>query len=59
MADPQYTTEVMTKKSAAAATLCTWSLAVVSYNKVYKFVKPLEDSAKEAEETANTKLGEL
>lgn len=49
----------MTKKSAAAATLCKWSLAIVSYNKVYKFVKPLEDEASEAKATADSKKAEL
>jgi len=59
LADPVYNFDVMTKKSAAAATLCKWSLAIVSYNKVYKYVKPLEDGAKEAKNTADTKMEEL
>lgn len=54
-----YKFDIMNKKSSAAGSLCKWSLAVCSYNKVYKFVKPLEDSAKEAEQIANTKLAEL
>lgn len=54
-----YKFEIMTKKSSAAGTLCKWSIAVCSYNKVYKFVKPLEDEAKEAKNTADTKLAEL
>jgi len=57
--DPQYTYEVMSRKSAAAATLCKWSLAVVSYNKVYKYVKPLKDGAAEATQIAETKRAEL
>ena len=54
-----YTFEVMGRKSMAAATLCKWSLAICSYNKVYKYVKPLEDSANEAKNTADSKLEEL
>jgi len=54
-----YKFDIMNKKSSAAGSLCKWSLAVCSYNKVYKFVKPLEDSAKEAEFIATTKLAEL
>lgn len=51
--------EVMDRKSKAAATLCKWALAICSYNKVYKYVKPLEDSANEAKNTADSKLEEL
>lgn len=54
-----YKFEIINKKSSAAGTLCKWSIAVCSYNKVYKFVKPLEDEAKEAKNTADTKLAEL
>jgi len=55
----QFKFEIMDRKSKAAASLCKWALAVCSYNKVYKYVKPLEDSAKEAKNTADTKLEEL
>ena len=55
----QFKFDIMDRKSKAAASLCKWALAVCSFNKVYKYVKPLEDSAKEAENTANTKLEEL
>jgi dynein heavy chain len=54
-----YKFDIINKKSSAAGTLCKWSIAVCSYNKVYKFVKPLEDEAKEAKNTADTKLAEL
>lgn len=49
----------MDRKSKAAASLCKWAMAICSYNRVYKYVKPLEDSAKEAKNTADTKLEEL
>jgi len=39
--------------------LCKWSLAIISYNKVYKIVKPLDDSAKAAKNEAEEKLAEL
>jgi len=54
-----YKFDIINKKSSAAGTICKWSIAVCSYNKVYKFVKPLEDEAKEAKNTADTKLAEL
>jgi len=57
--DPIFTVEIIEKKSKAAGTLCTWALAIISYNKVYKFVKPLEDEAAVAKNTAETKLAEL
>jgi dynein heavy chain len=57
--DPSYNEATMKKGSSAAASLCVWSIAVMKYNKVYKFVKPLEDEAKAAKELADTKLAEL
>lgn len=59
LAEDLYKFDIITRKSSAAGTLCKWSIAVVSYNKVYKFVKPLEDEAKEAKATADAKLAEL
>lgn len=51
--------ENMVKKSAAAANLCKWIVNIVKYNSIYKKVKPLMDSASEAENTANEKAEEL
>jgi dynein heavy chain len=59
IADPIYKFEIIDRKSKAAGTLCKWSLAIVSYNKVYKYVKPLDDSAKEAKALSEQKLLEL
>jgi dynein heavy chain len=59
LANDMYKFDIMNKKSSAGGSLCKWSIAVISYNKVYKFVKPLEDEAKEAKNTADTKLAEL
>ena len=49
----------MKKKSSAAANLCTWVIAIVEYNSIYKKVKPLMDSSEAAEKLANEKLAEL
>jgi len=59
IANPLYTFETMSNKSKAAGTLCKWSIAIISYNKVYKIVKPLDDSAKAAKAEAEEKLAEL
>lgn len=59
IADPIYKFEIIDRKSKAAGTLCKWSLAIISYNKVYKYVKPLDDSAKEAKALSEQKLLEL
>ncbi|MES1909576.1 MAG: hypothetical protein MHM6MM_002292 [Cercozoa sp. M6MM] len=32
--------EGMSRVSSAAASLCTWVIAIVKYNKIYKYVKP-------------------
>ena len=59
LANSRYNEATMKKGSSAAASLCVWSIAVMKYNKVYKFVKPLEDEAKAAGELADTKSAEL
>ena len=37
--------EVMKGKSVAAAYLCAWVVNTVSYNTIYKKIKPLQDAA--------------
>jgi dynein heavy chain len=49
----------MKGKSQAAAFLCKWIINVVIYNRIYKRVKPLMDTAEEAERMANEKRAEL
>ena len=49
----------MKTKSQAAAYLCKWIINVVIYNRIYKKVKPLMDTAEEAERIANEKKAEL
>ena len=45
----------MKGKSLAAAYLCKWINNIVIYNRIYKRVKPLMDTAEEAERLANEK----
>ena len=49
----------MKKYSDACAYLCAWMTNVVKFNTIYKKVKPLQDSANEAEALANQKKEEL
>lgn len=51
--------EVMKGKSLAAAYLCKWVGNIVIYNTIYKRVKPLMDTAQEAENMAKEKEAEL
>ena len=51
--------EVMKGKSVAAAYLCSWIVNIVGYNTIFKKVKPLKDSADEAQATADAKGEEL
>jgi dynein heavy chain len=48
LTDPDFSAEVMEKKSAAAANLCTWVTAIYTYNRIYVKVKPLMDSLEAA-----------
>jgi len=49
----------MKGKSVAAAYLCSWIVNIVTYNTIFKKVKPLKDAADEAQSTADTKSAEL
>ena len=51
--------ETMTKKSMAAANLCNWVVNIVEYNRIFRNVEPLRESAAEAEALANQKTAEL
>jgi dynein heavy chain len=51
--------DTMKGKSLAAAYLCAYVVNIVKYNTIFKKVKPLKDSAEEAEAFAQQKLGEL
>ncbi|CEL96675.1 unnamed protein product [Vitrella brassicaformis CCMP3155] len=47
---PFFNYETMFKKSFAAANLANWVVNIVTYNRIYKKVKPLMDSLSEASE---------
>lgn len=49
----------MIKQNYAASKLCLWSVSIVEFNRIFKEVKPLQDSLAEAEETVATKQKEL
>jgi dynein heavy chain len=59
LSDPSFTYESMLKKSSAAANLAKWVINIVIYNKIYKRVKPLMESADAAEKLASEKQAEL
>jgi dynein heavy chain len=59
LAEPWFTGEEMVSKAAAAANLCDWVNNIVEYNRIYKIVTPLKQSAAEADATAKTKKAEL
>ncbi|GMH57655.1 hypothetical protein TL16_g02438 [Triparma laevis f. inornata] len=48
LADPVFKYEVMKGKSLAAANLCNWVINIISFNQIYKKVKPLMASLEEA-----------
>jgi len=49
----------MKSKAEAAANLCDWVNNIVEYNRIYKIVTPLKQSAAEADATAKAKKAEL
>lgn len=49
----------MKSKSFAAAFLCSWIVNIVTYNTIFKKVKPLKDAADGAQATAEVKQAEL
>ena len=59
MKQDHFNFDVMKGKSLAAAYLCKWIVNLVIYNSIYKRVKPLMDTADEAERQAKEKEAEL
>lgn len=60
--DPNFSYDKMKAKSLAAANLCVWVINIVSYNKVYRKVKPLMDALDEAKSfraAADKELGSI
>lgn len=56
---PEFNYEKMESISSAAANLCTWAVNVLDYNKIYKKVKPLMDTADEAASEVRTAEAKL
>ncbi len=56
---PDFTYEVMMRKSSAAANLANWVINVVKYNDIYVMVEPLKKAAEESKALADTKGEEL
>jgi dynein heavy chain len=46
--NPDFNAEAMTKKSEAAANLCSWVVNIYTYNRIWVKVKPLMDALEEA-----------
>jgi dynein heavy chain len=59
LSQPYFNKKTMMGKSEAAANLCNFIVNVVRYNKIWRQVEPLMQSADEAEKLANEKLEEL
>lgn len=49
----------MTSQNFAASKLCAWATNIVTFNRIYKEVKPLVDEQNKASETVATKQKEL
>jgi len=49
LAEDWFCFDVMKGKSVAAAFLCSWIVNIVNYNRIYKKVKPLKDTADAAQ----------
>lgn len=49
LADPNFSYEKMKTKSMAAANLCNWVVNIITFNQVYKKVKPLMDQLEMAQ----------
>ena len=59
LAQDWFNYDTMKGKSVAAAFLCSWIVNIVTYNTIFKKVKPLKDAADEAQATADAKTEEL
>jgi dynein heavy chain len=60
--DPDFTVEVMSKKSNAAAGMCAWVINIVKYYRIYEVVEPKRQLLAEANqklEAANTQLASV
>lgn len=56
---PDFSFDVMNRKSSAAANLANWVINVVKYNDIYVVVEPLKKAAEESKALADQKGEEL
>ena len=49
----------MVGQSFAASKLCAWSVNIVTFNRIFKEVKPLQNAEQKANEELKTALEEL
>ena len=57
--DPVFSYDKMKSKSAAAANLCNWVVNIITYNKVYKKIRPLMEDLAAAQAVKAKAEGEL
>ena len=57
--NPQFTYEIMLKKSSAAANLANWVINIIKYHDIYVVVEPLKLEANASQKEAEEKLEEL
>lgn len=57
--NPQFTYEIMQKKSSAAANLANWVINIIKYHDIYVVVEPLKLEANASQKEAEEKLEEL
>lgn len=55
----KYTEKDMVGQSFAASKLCAWSVNIVTFNRIYKEVRPLQLSLDKANEELETAMREL
>lgn len=59
LADPNFSFDKMKTKSMAAANLCNWVVNIITFNRVYKKVKPLMDQLEQAQKAKQIAEGDL
>lgn len=59
LADPNFSYDKMKTKSMAAANLCNWVVNIITFNRVYKKVKPLMDQLEQAQKAKQIAEGDL
>lgn len=55
----KYTEKDMLSQSFAASKLCAWSVNIVTFNRIYKKVRPLQEAKDKATEELDTAMKEL